>query len=168
MKYCPQCGSEYRPGFERCPDCDEALVDDVPTVSAEPRSSVPTLVQREVVFSTGRRIDAEMVRGLLEAHGLDARIWASGMGPYRLESAVTEITGVPSAFNAYGVGVLAHQAEEARALLADVEGGDAEVAVPEVNEPSSGLMNLMRSRWALLAAALFLLAVVIFVGPPGP
>ena len=168
MKYCPQCGSEYRPGFERCPDCNQALVDDPPTVPAEPRPSVPTLVQREEVFSTGRRIDAEMVRGLLEAHGLDARIWASGMGPYRLESAVTEITGVPSAFNAYGVGVPNHQAEEARALLADVEDGNAEAAAPEEIESGSGLMNVMRSRWALFAAALFLLAFVIFLGPPGP
>ena len=167
MKYCPRCGSEYRPGYERCPDCDEGLVDGPPI--AQPRSSVPTLVQREeVVFSTGRRIDAEMVRGLLDAHGLDARIWASGMGPYRLESAVTEITGVPSAFNAYGVGVPTHQAEEARALLADAEDGSVEVMVHEDGEASSGLMNLMRSRWALLAAALFLLAFVIFIGPPGP
>ena len=29
--WCPVCGSEYRTGFTRCPDCDVALVLDAPT-----------------------------------------------------------------------------------------------------------------------------------------
>ncbi len=29
--WCPVCGSEYRPGFTWCPDCDVALVADAPT-----------------------------------------------------------------------------------------------------------------------------------------
>jgi len=28
--YCPECGAEYRPGFDRCADCDEALVHEPP------------------------------------------------------------------------------------------------------------------------------------------
>lgn len=27
MRYCPKCGTEYRDGFEKCGDCNEALVD---------------------------------------------------------------------------------------------------------------------------------------------
>ena len=73
---------------------------------------------------------------------------------------------MPNAFNAYGVGVPTHQTEEARALLADVEDGSVQAPAPKDIEPSSGLMNIMRSRWALLAAALFLLAFVIFLGAP--
>lgn len=26
MKYCPNCGAEYQPGFDRCSDCDVDLV----------------------------------------------------------------------------------------------------------------------------------------------
>jgi hypothetical protein len=29
--WCPVCGSEYQPGFTRCPDCDVALAADAPT-----------------------------------------------------------------------------------------------------------------------------------------
>jgi len=29
--WCPVCGSEFRPGFSRCPDCDVALVAEAPT-----------------------------------------------------------------------------------------------------------------------------------------
>lgn len=129
------------------------------------------MIERVDVFTTGRRIDAEMVRGLLEAHGFDARIWGSGMGAYRLESAVTEITGVPSPFNAYGVGVPADQAEDARELLADVaETTDAETTDAETVEDESapGVLEMMRSRWALVAAALFLLVFVILYGPARP
>ena len=28
--YCPQCRAEYRPGFDRCADCDVALVRELP------------------------------------------------------------------------------------------------------------------------------------------
>ena len=29
--YCPECGAEYREGFDRCTDCDVALVHEPPT-----------------------------------------------------------------------------------------------------------------------------------------
>jgi hypothetical protein len=29
MPYCPHCGTEYRPGITRCPDCDQELLDDL-------------------------------------------------------------------------------------------------------------------------------------------
>ncbi len=170
VKHCPQCGAEYRPGFERCPDCDRALVDE-PVVEDTTPPEVEH-IPREEVFTTGRRIDADMIRGLLEAHGFDARIWASGMGPYRLESAVTEITGVPSPFNAYRVSVPSDDAEEARALIADAtEESQVATDYEPTDEPtarSSGMMNVMRSRWAVVAAALFLLAVVILAEPSQP
>ena len=128
-------------------------------------------IPREEVFSTGRRIDADMVRGLLEAHGFDARVWGSGMGPYRLESAVTEITGVPSPFNAYRVSVPSDDVEEARALIAAAS-TEEQVAdnepVAESARRSPGLMNIRRSRWAIVAAALFLLTVVILTLPSQP
>lgn len=164
MKFCPTCHSEYRPGFDRCPDCNVALVAQL-TAEKKPTPHWEK-VDREVVFTTGRRIDAEMVRGMLEANGLDARIWGGGMGAYRLESAITEITGVPSPFNSYSVGVLLEQADEARSILANVE----EESLEEHDEPDTrdggGVMISMGARWALVVAALFLLVYVILFGPP--
>lgn len=167
MKYCPQCGAEYRPGFDRCPDCNETLVDD-PTPKPVAIQERWEKVEREVVFSTGRRIDAEMARGLLEARGIDARIWGGGMGSYRLESAVTEITGVPSPFNSYGVGVPVADVDEARAILVDIEDRPEPVEEPDGEDVAAGtgVLTSLSVRWALVAAALFLLWFVVMVGPP--
>ena len=44
MSWCPQCGTEYRPGFSDCADCGVALVDEQPPPpprrNATERSSV--------------------------------------------------------------------------------------------------------------------------------
>ena len=39
--YCPRCRDEYREGFTRCSDCDEALVNELP---AEPTPKYENLV----------------------------------------------------------------------------------------------------------------------------
>lgn len=41
----------------------------------------PEGVELAEVYATGRRVDAELVRSMLESHGLKARVWAAGMGP---------------------------------------------------------------------------------------
>jgi MFS family permease len=40
MPFCPNCGIEYRPGFARCSDCEQSLVDAPPALSRrrDPRS----------------------------------------------------------------------------------------------------------------------------------
>lgn len=125
-------------------------------------------IDREVVFTTGRRMDAEMVRGLLETSGLDARIWGGGMGAYRLESALTEVTGVPNAFNSYRVGVPVDEAEEAKAILADVEDRSAHDLDDEGSSRGDGFLSSMGTKAAVFAAALFLLWFVITIGPDTP
>lgn len=158
MGYCPNCGAEYRAGIERCPDCDEALVPEPPVAE-----NTPELEQLHDVYATGRRVDAELVRSMLESHGLNARLWAAGMGPWRMESALTEVTGVPNAFNSYRVMVPEKEVEDARALLEAVDVTDAGDA--PVDEART-LMQLFRSRWALVGAAVFLLLLVLLFGPP--
>ena len=166
MPSCPSCGAEYRADFERCRDCDVPLVASL----APPEKAVAPEGDLSPVFSTGRRVDAELVRSMLEGHGLNAHVWAAGMGPWRMESALTEMTGVPSAFNSYRVMVPSDQVEDAEALLADVDAKDAETdAQDDDSDPGSprSLMGMMRSRWVLVGAALFLLAIVVLFGAPG-
>ncbi|MDP9067952.1 MAG: hypothetical protein M3N53_06365 [Actinomycetota bacterium] len=170
MKYCPNCGAEYLPGPDECADCQVALVDDPPELVAKPKLQ-PTLREQRVVFRSGRRMDAELVRARLEADGLEARIWSSGLGPWRMESAVTEITGVPSDFNSHQVVVDLKDEEWAREVLGEVvspaEDEPTSRAIPEADS-SSSVLALLRQRWMLLAFAFFLLLLVLLsVGPGG-
>ena len=168
MKYCPNCGTEYRSGFEECWDCQVALVDrpQLPTAS----TMRPTLRERVVVFRSGRRMDAELVRGRLEADGMDAHIWSSGLGPWRLESALTEVTGVASDFNSHQIVVDPDDVERARELLDEVvvERDTAERAdAIDDSEVGPAFLAVLRQRWALLAFAVFLLLIVLLAGPIG-
>lgn len=119
MKYCPRCGAEYRPGFTECADCLVALVDEPPAAPPEPETYKPRprAADRAVVFRSGRRMDAELVRARLEADGLDAWIWSTGLGPWRMESALTEVSGVASEFNAHNVVVADEDFDRAREVL---------------------------------------------------
>lgn len=71
-----------------------------------------------VVFQTGRRIEAEVVRSMLEGSGIRALVSTSGIGNWHEGGAITEITGIPSAVNAHTVIVPAEDADVARRLIA--------------------------------------------------
>ncbi len=121
---------------------------------------------RAVVFRSGRRMDAELVRSRLEADGMDARIWSSGLGPWRMEAALTEVTGVPSDFNSHQVVVDPADLDRARELLAET----VPVEESEADEGDSGdptFLASLRKRWMLLAFAFIMLLVVISYGPIG-
>lgn len=157
-----------RMGFERIPRYDfrpsPTIVVEAYRLSLSGRPAT-AYVEPTAVFTTGRRLDAEMVRGMLNARGIGAWVAGGGMGAYRLESAVTEITGVPSPFNSYRVEVHPDDAEEAGALLDDVNAR----AVERDEDPDGavdGVMSSLGARWALLAAAIFLLTLVVVFGPP--
>jgi len=61
--YCPQCRSEYRPGFYHCPDCDEALVYELTEEPAEDTG----IVSPVAVFSTQNPGEVLLIQSLLEA-----------------------------------------------------------------------------------------------------
>ena len=60
--FCPKCGSEYRPGFDRCNDCDTDLVEALP-------ESKP--VRLAVIFETSDASLIPVVESLLRAAGIN-------------------------------------------------------------------------------------------------
>lgn len=122
-----------------------------------------TVDQREVmgsrrmitVFSSGRSLEAEIVRSMLESYGVEAFVWGSGLGVWRAESALTELTGVPNDFSSYRVVVPHEHAEEAEALIA---------ASDESHLDSAGPTSLLQSRWMVVGFAILFLILVLTIG----
>jgi hypothetical protein len=137
-------------GFERCVDCDAVLVDEPPAIVAS--SSVPEVLERAKVFVSGRRMDAELIRARLEGDGIAAVIWSGGLGVYRLESALTEVTGVPNDFNFHQVMVAMPDLDRAREILEDA--GD--ITLTE-HDPYPVSLSFLRKRGLLVGMALVLL-----------
>lgn len=166
-KYCHHCGAEYRPGFETCADYHVPLVEEspVPLVPDEPAEVV--LRERVPIFRTGRRIDAELVRGRLESCGIDSRIWSSGLGVWRMESALTEVTGIPTEFNAHHVVVDRDDVDDTLELLRDETASDDGEEVGYDDAGSRTSMSWLRPRWILIVFALFLVMLVVARGAPG-
>lgn len=81
--FCPQCKAEYRPGFDRCSDCDVQLVDhlqveepkrapkDRRTFDADSFTPEPELV---VIRTYQRGLDADLGKSVLEAAGIQSMI----------------------------------------------------------------------------------------------
>ncbi len=59
--FCPQCGAEYRSGFDRCADCEVALTPEPPP---EEDHSAPSLVR---VFATSEADVIPVIKSLLES-----------------------------------------------------------------------------------------------------
>ena len=59
--YCPNCRSEYRPGFTRCKDCDVALVEELPL------EEKPEFVDLVEVLSSADPGEISLVKSILEA-----------------------------------------------------------------------------------------------------
>lgn len=78
--WCPSCGAEYRPGFTRCTDCDVDLVDELPREIGEPRADVDAahLGSEPVEVYSGSRLDAELIRSVLEGSGIRCALWGTG------------------------------------------------------------------------------------------
>jgi membrane protease YdiL (CAAX protease family) len=63
--FCPDCGSEYRPGFSRCADCELDLVDELPP-APEPEEPL-TLA---TVYATGDRALLARAKSRLDQAGI--------------------------------------------------------------------------------------------------
>lgn len=176
-RYCPSCGTEYRKNIEKCSDCGTALVDEAPFRLDERPARSSALAERVVaarrltsIFVTGRRSEAEIAHSFLTSQGIKSWIWSSGLAPWRLEAAMTEMTGVPNDFNAHRLMVEEEDAETAKALLATAALNETDdVAEPrgagDVDAPRTAMQRL-RTRWAALAFAIVLLLIILLLGSP--
>jgi hypothetical protein len=70
MPVCPNCNYEYVEGVTYCPDCQERLVDESEVIKPEEW----TEDNWEIVYTTSRVFEAEMIKDNLEAAGIRAAI----------------------------------------------------------------------------------------------
>ena len=107
-RYCPQCRCEYREGFDTCSDCGLGLVDELLPETVETPTRSPGLgTTATVVWSGGIDFDAQAIRAMLEARGIDAEVWSAGIQHNVPFDTLAE----------HRVMVRAEDAEEARALI---------------------------------------------------
>ncbi len=76
--FCPKCGSEYRPEFTRCAECDVDLVPDLPQ-SAEAESEYP---EYQEVLSTYSPSDVAFIKSLLDGEGITYFFQGESLAPY--------------------------------------------------------------------------------------
>jgi hypothetical protein len=123
--FCPRCGSEYREGFTACPDCEVALVDAPP-----PDEHAGPDEEWVTVLETGDPGHLALAHSLLDAEGLTARFPGEGLqslfGFGSLGAGFNIVVG-PAAIQ-----VPAHEAEQARELLAGLE--QSNEPVPDEDE----------------------------------
>ena len=58
--FCPQCRSEYRPGFSQCSDCNVSLV------SVLPPEPEPEYIHFEKILATNNPGEIALIKSLLE------------------------------------------------------------------------------------------------------
>ena len=105
MPYCPMCRIEYRDGVAKCSDCDVELVAELPP---EPRNPL-TNEEMVPVFSAKNRIEADIVKGILESVGIGA--WFQAGGVWRPGTEIASPVDYGAVF------VLASQADEAKSAI---------------------------------------------------
>jgi putative signal transducing protein len=108
--YCPQCGIEYRDGFNECSDCGVPLVVEKPPERRGPGDPNLELV---TVLEGSDRLLLATAKGLLDNEGI----------PYAVSG--EEIPGVGLVFPGWRVQVALDRAEEARTTLHAVIRADA-------------------------------------------
>lgn len=108
MPFCPSCHAEYRDGFTACSDCNLELVDKLQEIAAATAPGQGLGLSATPVLTTQKMMEADIVRGMLEAGGIEAETWSVG------------VTGYGSGLETYRVMVRAQDAGEAEALLKDV------------------------------------------------
>ena len=126
MPYCPQCGTEYRPGFNLCADCEVELVESLPeelmprfdeAVGGFRAGDYETLEPVPVISVTSR-IDGEIVLSALRSAGLRAYLAGTGIEYVSEAGGIGQITRAPGPLNDIRVMVHPDDVDEAREIIA--------------------------------------------------
>jgi len=105
MPYCPQCRDEFQDWVEVCPDCNVALVNELPDLQKREMSE-----ERLVHIATApNEIMANMWSGILEEHGIQCLLKGGGLQAAMYASPLS----VP-----YEIHVLESEAANATEILA--------------------------------------------------
>ena len=126
MPYCPQCGTEYRPGFAVCSDCEIELVESLPEelvpgsheADIEFRAGEYEMLEPVPVISVTSRIDGEIVLSALRSAGLRAYLAGTGVEYISEAGGIGQITRAPGPLNDIRVMVHPDDAEDAREIIA--------------------------------------------------
>ncbi len=125
--YCPQCGAEFREGFERCNECDVPLVEKKPAGLHDAEDYVTILESSDISA-------LPVIKSLLGSAGIPLDIRGEGL----MDLFPSEALGAPLHGSAGEVEIRVpkSRAQEARDLLAN----DAEVEgiePPEIEDDSA-------------------------------
>ena len=110
MPFCPACRSEFRPGFDRCEECDVALVEALPELPKDPPVPNPAF---RTVYSTTELVDAVTIKALLEGRGIEAEVQNNYSGFSAIE--------MPTSATPFLIAVPAEDAPEATKILQETE-----------------------------------------------
>jgi hypothetical protein len=70
------------------------------------------------VFDSGKRVDAELIAGMLRTCGVYAEVWTNGLQWWTIYSASGEMSGIPNEFGSNRVMVRRRDASLASQLIA--------------------------------------------------
>jgi hypothetical protein len=76
--YCPKCGSEYRPEFTRCAECEVELVADPPQLHAVESE----YIEYGEVLLTSNPGDVAIIKSLLDGEGITYFVQGETVAPY--------------------------------------------------------------------------------------
>ncbi len=109
--YCPECGAEYREGFDRCTDCDVALAHEPPTL--EDHEATPYVA----VFETSETDVIPVIKSILRG----AEIPFNTQGEAMMNLFPSDLLGPMMSRPGAEVSFLVpeERAEEARQLLTE-------------------------------------------------
>ena len=116
--YCPACRMEYEVWMTECSDCGVALVPELPAEQA------PEYVEMVTVLATGNPALIAIAKSLLEE--AEIRYFVKGEGLQDLFAAGRLGVGFNPIVGPVEIQVDRQDAKEARALLVELEEGDAD------------------------------------------
>ncbi len=81
--FCPQCKTEYRPGFLRCADCGSELVDALPKESEEVEERQGDNAKLVPILETMDQSDVVSIRMLLDSEGVEYFLQGDALSGFR-------------------------------------------------------------------------------------